>query len=149
MRLIMSTNRVGAFRSILSTVTNLILLGRTWAIWGRNRVLLHSASFPRLVAHVVSTEHCDHHGHRNGSYNSLLLQLSFLAETDLQERCMHGVIRRRSPRTKMALRRRQHGMRFSPETVIATTNTYTQAFDILACILCTVRLLRNMLAEKG
>jgi hypothetical protein len=29
---------VGALRSILSTVTNVILLGRTWAIWGRNRV---------------------------------------------------------------------------------------------------------------
>jgi hypothetical protein len=33
-----NSSSVGSLRSILSTVTNVILFGRTWVIWGRNRV---------------------------------------------------------------------------------------------------------------
>jgi hypothetical protein len=33
-----TSSSVGSLRSILSTVTNVILFGRTWVIWGRDRV---------------------------------------------------------------------------------------------------------------
>lgn len=48
---------VGAFRALLSTVTNLVLMWRTWAIWGRNRVRLGFSSPVRtqltLFQHVL------------------------------------------------------------------------------------------------
>jgi hypothetical protein len=104
---------VGATRSMLSTVVNLIILGRTWVIWGRNRWI----GIGMGVALVPCTVF---------AYGYLFEQVPIVKAGACT--ALSGV------------------------TLLGQKWTFALAnmcYDILACALCTIRLVKNIRAEKG
>ncbi|EIN05068.1 hypothetical protein PUNSTDRAFT_137752 [Punctularia strigosozonata HHB-11173 SS5] len=104
---------VGAFRAVLSTVTNFVLLWRTWAIWARNRKIL------------------------------IMLLIIMIPTTIFS----YGFLFDQSPTTKNG-----SCTAVSGHTVFGQKWTFALAnmcFDIVAFVVCSIRLIRNIKAEKG
>jgi hypothetical protein len=98
---------------MLSTVVNLILLGRTWVIWGRNKWIAIGMGIALIPCTVFS-------------YGYLFAQRPIVkagACTALSGSSLLG-----------------------QKWLFALVN---MSFDIVACVLCTIRLVRNIRAEKA
>jgi hypothetical protein len=102
------TPSVGLTRSLLSTVTNLILLGRTWVIWQRNQVWPGWLTALSVIDLGLIVHRCIHGG-RPRSCDGVCVRISLRTATSGQGRCLHGTLRVDFARPEMALRPREHG----------------------------------------
>jgi hypothetical protein len=104
---------VGLTRSMLSTIVNLILLGRTWVIWGRNRWIAIGMAMVLIPCTVFS----------------------------------YGYLFQQRPIVKAGACTAMSGTTLlSQKWIFALVN---MLYDIIACVLCTIRLVRNIRAEKS
>jgi hypothetical protein len=98
---------------MLSTIVNLILLGRTWVIWGRNKWVAIGMGLALVPCTIFS-------------YGYLFEQVPMVKA---------GACTALSGKTLLG-----------QKWLFALVN---MCYDTLACILCTIRLVRNIRAERA